>query len=171
METAKRQEKILQLLKEKNSVFTGKELASQFKVSRQVIVQDVAILRARGEEIIATPRGYTLERGGTSRYRSVIACCHTKEQIEEELGIIVDYGGSIIDVIVEHPFYGELKGTLMVRSRRDLNHFLQRLEETEARPLSFLTAGIHLHTVETHDRKELQEIRAALAERGFLVDN
>lgn len=169
MDTNKRREEIVRMLSQKDIMLTGKELAGQFKVSRQVIVQDIAVLRARGEKIIATLRGYMMEKSIDGKLRVTIACCHTPDQIETELGIILDLGGAIIDVIVAHPLYGDLKGNLMLRSRRDLHFFLQRLLKTKAKPLSSLTGGVHLHTIELRSEKELEEIRMRLDAQGILV--
>lgn len=150
---------------------TGTDLASRFSVSRQVIVQDIAILRAAGEEILATPQGYLVPgQHKSASVQGVFACRHTREQIEDEIGLIVDLGGKVLDVIVEHPVYGEMRGNLMIASRRDLGIFLEKLARTEARPLSALTDGVHLHTVEAMEKSVLDEIHQALKKAGFLIE-
>lgn len=171
METKKRRKEIINILSNSSTPLTGKELARHFRVSRQVIVQDIAILRASGEPIIATLQGYIIpeEQKGAS-CRSVVACRHNREQIEEEIGIIVDLGGKVIDVIVGHPVYGELKGSLMIASRRDLNAFLEMLTKTRSSPLSLLTGGVHLHTLEAPDQKIMEEIIEELKRAGFLIE-
>jgi uncharacterized protein len=170
VETEKRRSELLKLLRKSSKPLTGSELAGHFDVSRQVIVQDIAILRASGEEIFASLQGYSLPPAPReNRVRVVVVCRHTREEIEEELGIVVDLGGKALDVIVEHPVYGELRGNLMVASRRDLNLFLQSLEETAANPLSALTGGVHLHTLEAPEQKVIEEIIAGLDRAGFLV--
>ena len=105
----RREEIIKNLVKEKKAI-TGAELASYFNVTRQVIVKDIAILRAAGKNIIATPDGYMINDNSDNRVKSVIAVNHTEDEMESELEIVVKYGGIIEDVIVEHPLYGEIKG-------------------------------------------------------------
>jgi transcriptional regulator of NAD metabolism len=120
----------------------GGELAKRFRVSRQCLVQDVAILRASGEKIEATP---------------------------EELQILVDHGVKILDVIVEHPVYGELRGSLMLESRADVQDFLARVHSSHAALLSSLTRGVHLHTVEASRPELIARAKAQLRARGFLL--
>lgn len=171
LETEKRRAELLALLKDVAEPVTGAELAGRFGVSRQVVVQDIAILRAAGEQILATPQGYVVPRlQKDALVQAVVACRHSREQIEEEIGIVVDLGGKVLDVIVEHPVYGEMRGNLMIASRRDLKMFLERLGKTSARPLSALTGGVHLHTLEAPDRTVMNEITSRLREAGFLVE-
>ncbi len=168
--TGERRHRLLLCLKDAAGPVTGTDLAQQLAVSRQVIVQDIAILRAGGEQVLATPQGYMLKadtRG--SGLQAVVACCHDGEQVEEEIGIIVDHGGKLLDVIVEHPLYGELRGNLLIANRRDLALFLAQLGKSAARPLSALTGGVHLHTIEAADQVVLNEIIIALQNRGFLL--
>ncbi|NLX91781.1 MAG: transcription repressor NadR [Firmicutes bacterium] len=170
MDAEKRRAELLKLLRKSVKPLTGAELAGYFGVSRQVIVQDIAILRASGEQILASLQGYLLNLPSQeAQVRFVVACRHTREQIEDELGIIVDQGGRILDVIVEHPVYGELRGNLMISNRLDLNTFLESLEKTEANPLLALTGGIHLHTLEVPEQKSMQKIIASLDKAGYLI--
>jgi uncharacterized protein len=170
VDSERRRQALLSLLHQRGEPVTGSELASRFQVSRQAIVQDIAILRASGSQILATPQGYLIPRAsqGNCCY-AVVTCTHDRHRIEEELSIVVDLGGKALDVIVEHPIYGELRGSLMIASRRDLGLFLDKLRETEANPLSFLTGGIHMHTLEAPDAAVMAEITAALRRAGFLV--
>ena len=147
----------------------GGELATHFRISRQCLVQDMAILRASGEEILATPRGYHLPRGTKQRHRAILACRHEPERTAEELQILVDHGVKILDVIVEHPLYGELRGSLMLESRTDVQDFLQQVIAKKATLLSSLTSGVHLHTVEASRSEMIARAKAALRARGFLL--
>jgi transcriptional regulator of NAD metabolism len=170
MKPADRRARILKTLNEQEQAITGSELASMLDVSRQVIVQDIALLRAQGHRIVATPRGYLAPpetAGGT--VRRTFASTHSGEDIAEELNLIVDNGGHVLDVTVEHPLYGELRGLLMIRSRYDVEEFVRKMNEQEARPLLALTGGPHLHTVEAASEASLNRIEALLGERGFLV--
>lgn len=166
-----RREKIRGLLEKKEIPTTGGELASILGVSRQVIVQDVALLRAEGQEIMATPQGYLLAgKEAGPLYQRTYAVSHTADELEQELNLIVDCGGRVVDVTVEHPLYGELKGFLMLASRQEVQNFLARLGDTGAAPLSLLTSGVHLHTVEALSVEVLDRIQQGLAELGYLVE-
>ena len=138
-------------------------------MSRQCVVQDVAILRAGGKEILATPRGYRLPGAAARPYRAVLACRHAPERTEEELQILVDHGVKVLDVIIEHPIYGELRGALEIESRADIEDFLCRVRASRAALLSSLTGGVHLHTVEASRREMISRATARLRTRGFLL--
>lgn len=147
----------------------GGELARRFHVSRQCLVQDIAVLRAAGENIVATPRGYRLPLGSNHGYRAILACRHAPERTEEELQILVDHGVRILDVVVDHPIYGELRGSLMIESRADLQDFLAHVRSSHAALLSSLTGGVHLHTVEASRPEMISRAKAQLRARGFLL--
>lgn len=164
-----RRQAVKQVLEEAGEPINATALAKRFSVSRQIIVGDVALLRAAGEEILATPRGYVLSRRPAGLERRV-ACVHAPEEMEAELNAIVDAGGEVADVIVEHPVYGQLTGILGVRSRYDVQEFLRKVREDGARPLSDLTGGIHLHTIRCGDEKTFQRVQKALRNEGFLLD-
>jgi transcriptional regulator of NAD metabolism len=148
----------------------GTELARHFRVSRQCVVQDIAILRAEQNEIISTPQGYRLppmQRPDSPR--AVIACQHGPEQTEEELNIFVDNGVRVLDVIVEHALYGEMRAALTIESRADVQTFLRRWRSTKASLLSSLTRGVHLHTVEASKREMISRAKAELHSLGILL--
>ncbi len=147
----------------------GAELARRLHVSRQCLVQDVAMLRASGEEIVSTPQGYRLPAARVAAHRAILACQHAPERTEEELQILVDHGVRVLDVVVEHPLYGELRGSLMLESRRDVDDFLRRWRRKQATLLSSLTRGVHLHTVEASRRDMIARAKARLDARGFLL--
>ena len=165
----KRREKIIKVLIKNAEPVSGSTLAKQFKVSRQVIVQDVAILRAKGCEIMATPQGYLLPQGAGAREKAVLAVKHTPLETEAELNTMVDFGLKVLDVQVEHPLYGELKGYLMLESRQDVKRFVERVNLEGVSLLSSLTNGVHLHTVEYRRQEDLEGARQALLKKGFLV--
>lgn len=171
MEAKERREKIATMLKHSKQPITGMALSKELGVSRQVIVGDVAILRAAGMDIIATPQGYViLQAAASATVRAKLACRHGVDQIEEELSVIIDHGGRVLDVSVEHPVYGEIKANLMLASRRDLADFLHKLAESGASPLSLVTSGVHLHTVEAPSADILSKISAELKMLGILLD-
>ena len=166
---AVRRQKLLETLRARRGPIAGSALARQFRVSRQCLVQDVAILRARGEEILSTPRGYRVPGLAAAGHRAVIACKHPPERTQEELNILVDHGVHVLDVIVEHPLYGELRGSLMIESRSDVTEFLQRQRASNAVLLSSLTGGVHLHTVEASRTEMIAKAKAELHEVGILL--
>lgn len=168
MKTKERRQKILELL-DNNLPQKGTDLAAALGVSRQVIVQDIAVLRAAGVNILATPQGYLLP-GQEISCRRTLACRHDLAGLEQELLLIVDHGGKVIDVIVEHPLYGEIRGYLMLSSRYEVQKFVTDLKASDARPLYTLTGnGVHLHTVEASRQELLDTIEDRLARAGFLL--
>lgn len=164
-----RRSSILKLLTDTKQPIKGAKLSQMFQVSRQVIVQDVAILRAEGFDIVATPQGY-LFIGNKNNYVSrVIAVKHLRKDIEDELKTIVYLKGRVIDVTIEHKIYGEITGKLMITSMDDAQQFIEQLNKKNAKPLSSLTDGIHLHRIEADDDETMTNIINALKERGYLI--
>lgn len=162
-----RREIIMKMLQEHEKPISASILAKSCDVSRQLIVGDIALLRASGMKIIATPRGYILEQS-SNKVERIIAVIHKKEQLQEELETIVTQGGSILDVVVEHPLYGELRGNLHIDSLYDVDQFIKRCEHSQAQPLSSLTEGVHLHTIRFRDEEAYQRIIDKLKEKQFL---
>ena len=172
MDAWERRERILEVLNNSNKPIKGTQLSEKFGVSRQVIVQDIALLRARGENILATPQGYMVPKlYEENTLVKKIVCKHKGyDEIEDELKTIVDMGGKALDVIVDHPVYGEIKSPLEIGSRMDLKEFINNLIETNAEPLSSLTEGIHIHTIEVKDEKSFKKIKESLRKKGYLID-
>lgn len=172
IKTEARRTKLLARLKESKEALIGSKLAEELGVSRQVIVQDIALLRARGEEIIATSQGYYYEKNmGLPTVRSSFACRHGDDQaLRDELMTVINYGGRIIDVKVEHPIYGELSGNLMISTAEDVDNFIENYEQNDASLLSELTDGVHLHTIEAVNEQVLSKIKAELKEKGYLLE-
>ncbi len=102
-----RKNKVLKMISESTEPISASTIAKELNVSRQIIVGDVALLRAEGNDILATFRGYRLEHPETSFYAK-IACVHDYEMMETELQTIIDEGATVEDVIIEHPIYGDL---------------------------------------------------------------
>ena len=138
-----RKEKIIEEIKKSNKPISASTLAKKLGVSRQIIVGDVALIRASGTNIIATPRGYILDSKQQNQTYT-IAVNHSQEQMADELYTIVDLGGCAIDVIVDHPVYGQLTGKLHLSSRYDVDQFIKKVNNNQAKPLSQLTDGLHL---------------------------
>ncbi len=146
---------------------SGKALAAAFNVSRQVIVQDIALIRAAGHDIISTNRGYIIN--GPHSARRVFKVRHTDEQLEEELNAIVDLGGKVCDVMVNHRVYGHIEAELNITSRRRVAEFIEDIKSGKSSPLKNITSGYHYHTVEADSEDTLDLIGTALEEKGFLV--
>lgn len=162
-----RRQKIIEQLAKTTKPISASRFAKEFGVSRQIIVGDIALLRAAGEEIIATARGYKHEFSENQK-TSKIAVQHTEEQTREELEIITSLGGEVVDVIVEHEIYGELIGGLHIKNQQDVEAFMKDYEHSNAGLLSQLTNGIHLHTIRYEEEDVLEQIKAALTSQGIL---
>lgn len=169
MQADERRKRILQNLQNSEGPVSAGRLAGLFGVSRQIIVGDVAILRAAGSDIIATPRGYILNVQAEGILRR-IPCRHSAEDMYKELQIMVDNGCLVKDVIVEHPVYGQLAGELNISTRHDVSEFMRRVKQKDASPLSDLTGGIHLHTVLFPDQEAYERVVQNLHEAGFLYE-
>ena len=166
MNAVNRRENIIQMLRQAADPVSAASLASALGVSRQIIVGDIALLRASGEKITSTPRGYVLSEGGTSVY--TLACVHGVEDTEKELNIMVDNGCKVLTVSVEHPVYGLLTGELQLANRYDVRQFVEKLQSGEVRPLSALTGGVHLHTLSCPDNECFERTRSQLEREGIL---
>ena len=169
MRSEERRAAILRQLKQADVPLSASALAAAHGVSRQIVVGDIALLRAAGEDIAATPRGYVIQTATAGLIRQ-IACRHEDAEMGAELNAIVDQGCTVLDVIVEHPVYGQLIGALQLKSRYDVGEFLRRCESSDARPLSELTDGLHLHTLSCPDEAAYQRVCAVLHDLGFLLE-
>lgn len=165
-----RREKIMDILHKEKTPVSGSDLAKRMGVSRQVIVQDIALLRTSYKNILSTNRGYLLyaEPERQKMYRRVVKVIHRKEDIIRELDCIVDAGGSVLNVIVEHGIYGQLVGELIIHNRADVRKFMHKVEEYGTKPLTDLTQGVHFHTIEADQEETLDAVVKALDEEGFL---
>ncbi len=168
MSAYKRRKDIMKLLKSKRIPISGNELSMIFKVTRQVIVQDIAILRAAGNDIIATSQGY-MALGPDPLLSKKIAVKHDINATREELMTFIECGCKVIDVIVEHPIYGELHGMLMLQNSQDVDEFMHRVEKSNAALLSLLTEGVHLHTVEALNQDAIARAETLLQKKGILL--
>lgn len=169
MNADKRREKIVDLLNTHHEPISGNELAKVFGVTRQVIVQDIAILRASGKDIIATAQGY-LMKDPLPICTKQIAVCHNVKDTREELLTFIECGCKVIDVIVEHPLYGELHGLLMLSNSQDVDNFIKAVKKHKANLLSQLTDGVHLHTVEAINFDCINKAERLLKEKGMLLE-
>lgn len=169
MNSQLRRSQILEHLHHSDTPLSATWLAHTLEVSRQIIVGDVALLRASGANIIATPRGYVLDTPAPGQQYTV-ACRHSAQDMEQELNLMVDHGCTVESVVVEHPVYGQLVGQLNLSSRYDVTQFVQKAQAQAMRPLSDLTGGIHLHTLRCKEEAAFHQLEEALRRAGFLVE-
>ena len=163
-----RREEILKALTSADAPMAGASLAQAVGVSRQVVVQDIALLRLQGWPINSTNRGYVLEREATRPTR-LFKCHHSVEQTADELNLIVDLGGHVRDVLVNHRVYGKLSCELGIASRRDVRAYIDQIHSGKSSPLMLITSGYHFHHVVADSAEDLDAIGEALAEHGWLV--
>lgn len=169
MDAVTRRERIKELLAGRKQPRSAAALAKELGVSRQVIVGDVALLRAQGCAIVATARGYLLEPPvSQARYIGTIACRHSLEDTEIELLAVVERGGEVLDVTVEHELYGEITGRLGIATREDVEAFMASVRGQRARLLSELTGGVHNHTIACKDAAAFRDIVAQLDRMAIL---
>ena len=164
---------ILTWLQNRKEPITGAELAAQTNVSRQIIVQDISLLKARNEPIIATSQGYIYIPSQTTKqlHQRVIASSHSADNAFDELCLIVDHGVIVKDVIIEHQVYGDLTASIMVSNRKEVELFVEKINATNASYLSQLTGGIHLHTLEADSIAKLDAACKSLEKAGYLVES
>lgn len=168
-----RRNQIMDMISRSGTPISASSLAASLNVSRQVIVGDVALLRAQGNDIIATARGYMLpgKIEANHKYIGKIACRHSPEKTKPELYLIVDLGAVVVDVIIEHDIYGEITGSLNLASRSDVDEFTRRVDSAEIKLLSELTMGTHLHTVACRDKAHFGQVVTAMEKGGYLYQN
>ncbi|MBR0599565.1 transcription repressor NadR [Sinanaerobacter chloroacetimidivorans] len=171
MSGEERRKKIIELLKKNQEPISGGELSKLLGVTRQVIVQDIALLRAVNRNILSTTKGYLLYYQEDQKVNRCFMVKHTNDQIEDELCTIVDAGGKILDVIVMHDIYGEISSDLIIKTRQDVADFISKLRNQQTVPLKELTGGVHLHTVEADSETMLDRIEMLLKSKGYLIEN
>ena len=171
MTGTERREAIIEKMKNDQIPLSGTKLASVYGVSRQVIVQDIALIRAAGYDVISTNKGYILnspiEKQSVER---VFKVKHSDEQIEDELCGIVDLGGCIVNTMINHKVYGHLEAPLNIRSRRNVVEFMKDIHSGKSSPLKNVTSGYHYHTVIADSEETMEMIENMLREKQILVE-
>ena len=152
-------------MRESEQPLSGTQLGQVTGVSRQVVVQDIALLRTEGYPIVSTAKGYLLNEPKCAT--RVLKVCHTNEQVEEELTTIVDLGGTVLNVMVNHRVYGRVEAALNIRNRRDVQGFLNDLRTGKSVPLLNVTSGYHFHKISAESEEVLDEIEHALQKKGL----
>ncbi len=169
MDGNERREKLIEILQGHNGPVSGNQFAKLLGVSRQVIVQDVALLRAADYNVLATTKGYVLDVDNGPKHKRMLAVKHTTDEIEDELCTIVDNGGRVLNVLVDHDIYGEIATELIIRNRSDVYDFVKKVEEKRIVPLKELTYNVHHHTVEADSDEILDRVEQALKDKNYLV--
>lgn len=167
MNGSERRTEIIEQIQKSAAPVSGKKLAEVYGVSRQVIVQDIALLRAAGYDVIATNRGYLLNT--PAKVTRVLKVCHSDERLEEELCTVVDLGGCVENVMVNHKVYGHLEANLQINSRRKVAAFMEGIRSGKSSPLKNITSDYHYHTISADSDETLDLIEKALSEQRILV--
>lgn len=171
MDGEQRRTLIMELLNTETEPISGAALAKRMGVSRQVIVQDIALLRTADKNILSTNKGYIIygRQDGNLAYKRVLAVKHTDEEMREELYCIVDAGAKVLDVIIEHNVYGQISADLFINNRRDVDDFMDKIQSNHVKPLKELTRDIHFHTIEAKDKETLDLVEHRLKEKQYLI--
>lgn len=162
-----RRENILIELSNADQAVPARKFAESFNVSRQVIVGDIALLRAEGHPIIATNKGYLIKEKIAGLLKKYVAMDHTKDETRLELETFVKHGVIVESVTVEHPVYGEITGSLNIQTNEDIDDFLKLDSEL----LSTLTEGIHIHTIICPDEATYRAVKDDLNNLGLLYQS
>lgn len=167
-----RRNQILQMLKNQSTPLSGTALAGAFHVSRQVIVQDIALMRAENHDILSTNRGYLYRRKDSSDSlpKRVFFVRHSTQQVLDEFVAVLELGGMILDVVVEHELYGQIRVDLLIESEQDAREFYEKLMLSKDNPLKALTDDCHYHTVAAPSERLLDLIEQELRHKGFLCE-
>ena len=167
MRTKERRRAMAELLQSATEPLSGSELSRRFDVSRQIVVQDVALLKEQGYEILSTNRGYLLQK--SPLVERTFKVFHSSEETGEELSLIVSLGGTVADVFVWHKVYGKIRAPLHIFSERGIEQFLEGVRTGKSKELMHITGGYHYHTVRAESREILDRIGTALEKQGFLA--
>lgn len=168
MKTSQRRSEILSLIGNSENPISANVLSERFNVSRQVIVQDIAILRANGYGVTATNRGYVLD--GKSLATRVMKCRHSFEEIVDEGMLVIEAGGRIENIFVNHRVYGRITARLDLYNKTHVEELYRSLVSGASKPLMSVTDGYHYHTVSADDEATLDKIENLLREKGFLIE-
>ena len=183
-----RRASLLDALRSADAPVSGGQLANALNVSRQIIVQDIALLREAGANIVATTKGYVLADAAQTSTQTMTQNAaeqpavhlldepartfklhHEVEQTREELQTIVALGGHVHNVSISHRAYGRITAPLEVANQADIERFINDIESGKSSPLSTATSGYHYHLVSAPSDEALEAIGRALADKGFLA--
>lgn len=185
-----RRASLLDALRSADAPVSGGQLANTLNVSRQIIVQDIALLREAGANIVATTKGYVLADAAQTAAQNATQTMvqnaeqpaavldepartfklhHEVEQTREELQTIIALGGRVHNVSISHRAYGRITAPLEIADQADIERFINDIESGKSSPLSTATSGYHYHLVSAPSNEALEAIGRALADKGFLA--
>lgn len=167
MKTEERRKAIANLLQGSKEPVSGGALSEQFGVSRQIIVQDISVLKGQGFQVLSTHKGYIVQE--SPHKERVFKLFHTTQQTEDELNLIVDNGGTVVDVFVWHKVYGKMSANLNIFSRLHIKQFIEGVRTGKSTELMNITGGYHYHTVRAENEQVLDRIEALLKEKGYIA--
>ena len=168
MKANERRAEILSFIGNSSQPISANALSEKFGVSRQIIVQDIAILRAEGNEVISTSRGYITD--AASRVERVIKCRHSLDELADEGEIIISLGGRVENIFVNHRIYGKITASLNLVTKTDVEELHRSLLAGASKPLMSVTDGYHYHTISAESESVLDEIENRLREKGYLIE-
>lgn len=168
MKADERRKEIVALLFAEKSPITGAMLSEKLGASRQIIVQDIAVLKAAGYDILSTHSGYVINNSPLTE--KVFKLRHTSEQTPDELTTIVKLGGTVVDVFVRHKVYGKIEANLNIFSLRDVDKFIDNIKSGKSTELMNITSGYHYHTIRAQSQEIINEIESALKQKGYIVE-
>ncbi len=174
---------LLDMLRAADGPLSGGEIAKQLGVSRQIIVQDISLLRESGSEIVATTRGYVLAVGAqppaaasegaapatAEPFQRTFKVHHSVKETGDELETIIDLGGHVLNVSISHRAYGRVTAPLDIATHADIANFIHDIESGKSSPLCTATSGYHYHLVAADTEEALEAIGRALADKGYLA--
>lgn len=167
MKGKERRKEIAAIIMAAKEPVSGSVLSKRLGVSRQIIVQDIAMLRAEGYDVLSTHQGYVITKGPFAE--RVFKLRHTSEQTEDELSGIVAMGGTVVNVFVWHKVYGKVEASMNIFSERSVAQFMDGIKSGKSKELMHITEGYHYHTVRADSIESLDAIEAMLREKGYIV--
>ena len=167
MKAADRRKAIVNMLLSSAEAIPGGKLSSDLGVSRQIIVQDIAALKASGYDILSTHSGYMIRQ--TPLRERVFKVYHTTYDTEDELNTIVELGGTVVDVFVWHKVYGKMAAPLNIFSKFHINQFIEGVRSGKSVELMSITGGFHYHTVRADSEQILDSIQQALESKNYIA--
>ncbi len=168
MKADERRKELATIIMSEGKPISGSILAERLHVSRQIIVQDIAILKTSGYDILSTHQGYIVK--ASPLIERIFKVRHTSEQTEDELSCIVDMGGTVVDVFVWHKVYGKIKANLNIFSKLSIEKFIDGIKSGKSTELMHITDGYHYHTVRADSEETLDKIEKMLTEKNYIVD-
>lgn len=167
MKGEERREQIFKHLSESDVPVSASSLSKLYGVSRQIIVSDIARMRSAGIAISSLSRGYVLDQKPKSE--RVLKIIHSDKDIEKELNLILELGGTVSDVFIYHKFHGIVSAKMDISSKNDIKNYIENVTKGKSTPLNNTTSGYHYHTITADNEKILDKIEQKLKEEGLLA--